>query len=90
MKKKKSTVTVLVALLPLLMFCSGIGQASDRDAWQQPKKIMDVVGVQPGMVIGEAGAGRGYFTFFLAERVGETGKVYANDIDASALKSIEM
>jgi predicted O-methyltransferase YrrM len=41
------------------------------------------------MVIGEIGAGRGYFTFWLARGVGEKGKVYANDIDGSALASIE-
>lgn len=62
---------------------------NSRDAWQQPEKIMDVVGIKPGMVIGEAGAGRGYFTFFLSKRVGATGKVYANDIDQAALRSIE-
>lgn len=41
---------------------------------------MDVIGVKAGMVIGEAGAGRGYFTFKLAKRVGDTGIIYANDI----------
>ena len=32
-----------------------------------------------------AGDGRGRYTVFLAKRVGDTGKVYANDIDAPAL-----
>jgi ubiquinone/menaquinone biosynthesis C-methylase UbiE len=41
------------------------------------------------MVIGEVGAGRGYFTFWLAKGVGESGKIYANDIDGSALAAIE-
>jgi ubiquinone/menaquinone biosynthesis C-methylase UbiE len=49
---------------------------------------MDVVGVEPGMVIGEVGAGHGYFTFHLSRRVGNTGKVYANDIAARALAAI--
>jgi len=34
---------------------------------------MDSIGVKPGMIIGEAGAGRGYFTFYLAIRVGKKG-----------------
>jgi ubiquinone/menaquinone biosynthesis C-methylase UbiE len=38
------------------------------------------------MIIGEVGAGHGYFTFKLSERVGETGKIYANDISESALR----
>jgi ubiquinone/menaquinone biosynthesis C-methylase UbiE len=67
------------------------GQSSDasRDAIEQPEKVMAAAGVKPGMVIGEIGAGHGYFTFWLAKGVGESGKVYANDIDGSALAAIE-
>ena len=46
---------------------------------------MNAIGVKPGMVIGEIGAGRGRYTVHLAQRVGDTGKVLANDIDANAL-----
>jgi ubiquinone/menaquinone biosynthesis C-methylase UbiE len=49
---------------------------------------MDVAGVAPGMVIGEVGAGHGYFTFWLARRVGARGKIYANDILPNALSAI--
>jgi ubiquinone/menaquinone biosynthesis C-methylase UbiE len=64
-------------------------QSDSRDKIEQPEKVMEVTGVKPGMVIGEVGAGRGYFTFWLARGVGETGKIYANDIDRSALSYIE-
>jgi predicted methyltransferase len=60
------------------------GQA-EREEWQSPGQIMDAVGVKPGMRIGEAGAGRGYFTFPLARRVGPGGVVFANDISTSSL-----
>lgn len=60
-----------------------------RDVWQKPELIMDSVGVKEGMVIGEAGAGEGYLTFKLAERVGGTGKIYANDINEKVLKIIQ-
>lgn len=63
-------------------------QEHNRDDWQQPETIMDTIGVKPGMVIGEAGAGRGYFTFKLAKRVGATGIIYANDINEDVLKTI--
>ena len=49
---------------------------------------MDSIGVKPGMIIGEGGAGRRYFTFKLADRIGPTGKIYANDISSSALSAI--
>ena len=49
---------------------------------------MEATGVKPGMVIGEVGAGSGYFTFWLSRGVGEGGKVYANDIDSYGLSRI--
>jgi ubiquinone/menaquinone biosynthesis C-methylase UbiE len=64
-------------------------QSDSRDKIEQPDKVMEATGVKPGMVVGEVGAGRGYFTFWLSRGVGETGKIYANDIDRSALSYIE-
>jgi ubiquinone/menaquinone biosynthesis C-methylase UbiE len=52
---------------------------------QPPSKIMDAIGLNKGMIVGEVGAGTGRMTMWLADRVGESGKVYANDIDRSAL-----
>jgi SAM-dependent methyltransferase len=52
---------------------------------QPPIKIMDAIGLKQGMIIGEVGAGTGRMTMWLADRVGDYGKVYANDIDRSAL-----
>ena len=56
---------------------------------QPPEKIMDAIGLKPGMVIGEIGAGTGRFTVWLARRVGSNGLVYANDIDRAALSYLE-
>jgi len=50
-----------------------------RDALEQARAL-DMVGVKPGMIVGEVGAGNGYFALKIAERVGPTGTVYANDI----------
>lgn len=55
---------------------------------QPPDKIMDAVGIKPGMIIGEVGAGEGRMTVWLAERVGDDGKVYANDINEESLKHL--
>jgi ubiquinone/menaquinone biosynthesis C-methylase UbiE len=56
---------------------------------QPPKEIMDAIGVRPGMIIGEIGAGTGRMTVWLADRVGDEGKIYANDIDRKALDYLE-
>jgi ubiquinone/menaquinone biosynthesis C-methylase UbiE len=74
-------------LVFLVVFCLFL-KADVRDNYHQPDKVMNVVGVKPGMIIGEVGAGHGYFTFHLSRRVGESGKIYANDISTRALAAI--
>jgi ubiquinone/menaquinone biosynthesis C-methylase UbiE len=79
------------ALLGALACILGVSSAQvSRDRIHQPNKVMDAVGLREGMVIGEVGAGSGYFTFHLARRVGDSGKVYANDISRSALDSLQL
>ena len=60
-----------------------------RDKYVQPSRVMDTLAVKEGMIIGEAGAGRGYLTFHLAGRVGAKGKIYANDISTSSLQELK-
>ncbi|HOB53624.1 MAG TPA: class I SAM-dependent methyltransferase [Acidobacteriota bacterium] len=55
---------------------------------QPPDRVMDAVGVAPGQVVAEIGAGRGRYTVQLIARVGADGRVYAEDIDADALKHL--
>ena len=52
-------------------------------------RAMDAAGVASGMVVGEAGAGDGYFTLPMARRVGPSGAVYANDISRRALDRLQ-
>jgi len=56
---------------------------------QPPEQVMDAIGVKPGMVVAEIGAGQGRYAVQLAVRVGAKGKVYAEDIDAEALRHCE-
>jgi len=46
-----------------------------RDIEQQPGKVMDVIKLTSGMIVGEAGASYGYFTFNLSNRVGDNGSI---------------
>ncbi|MFO7981491.1 MAG: class I SAM-dependent methyltransferase [Candidatus Aminicenantes bacterium] len=54
-----------------------------------PDKVLEIVGVSPGMTVAEIGAGKGRYIVHLAVRVGKAGKVFAEDIDASALEFLE-
>jgi ubiquinone/menaquinone biosynthesis C-methylase UbiE len=56
---------------------------------QPPIQIMDTMGLKPGMVIGDIGAGTGRFAVWFADRVGASGRVYANDISERSLRHLE-
>lgn len=52
----------------------------ERDKVQEADKVMDVAGVTPGMTVADIGAGEGYYTIRLAARVGQKGRVLAQDV----------
>lgn len=60
-----------------------------RDAWQQPETVIQALSIAPGSRVADLGAGGGYFVWRLAEAVGPEGKVYAVDVDETALRLIE-
>jgi ubiquinone/menaquinone biosynthesis C-methylase UbiE len=60
-------------------------EMSINEKLQPPDKVMDAIGVKPGMTIGEIGAGHGRYTVHLARRVGNRGKIFANDINTNTL-----
>jgi arsenite methyltransferase len=60
-----------------------------RDAWQKPNQVVEKLDIEPGTQVADLGAGGGYFTWYLAEAVGPQGKVYAVEIDETALGIIE-
>lgn len=56
-----------------------------RDSVNEAQTVMDLANIEPGMTVADIGAGEGYYTVRLAERVGEEGRVLAQDIDREAL-----
>ena len=61
----------------------------ERDKRDKPEEHIRSLNIKPGMKIGEAGAGGGYFTSFLSNAVGEKGVIYANDNDRFMLYALE-
>jgi len=83
----------------LLLCTAGLAAPGERsfefEPWekrinerQPPQAVMDAIGLEPGMVVGEIGAGGGRMTVQLADRVGPEGRIYANDIDEEALQKL--
>jgi ubiquinone/menaquinone biosynthesis C-methylase UbiE len=67
----------------------GLLEAPDRDLWQPPDQIMDVLGIAEASVVADVGAGSGWFTVRLARRVGPNGVVYAQDVQQEMLQAIK-
>jgi len=67
----------------------GIFEYPDRDKKLQIGRVMDLLGIQPGRSVADVGAGSGWFTVRAAQRVGPAGTVFAEDINAKAVESIE-
>jgi predicted methyltransferase len=55
----------------------------------QINRVMDTLGISPGRNVADIGAGSGFFTVLAARRVGETGMVYAEDINPDSIQHID-
>jgi ubiquinone/menaquinone biosynthesis C-methylase UbiE len=58
---------------------------TERDNRGEADTVMELAGIAPGMTVADIGAGNGYYTVRLGERVGAQGRVLAQDIDDEAL-----
>ena len=61
---------------------------STRDDRNEATTVMDLADIRPGMTVADIGAGEGYYTTRLAERVGKKGRVLAQDIDPQVLERL--
>ena len=55
-------------------------ESEDREVYAKRDEIVAALGLKPGMAVADVGAGTGLFTRLFADKVGETGRVYAVDI----------
>jgi ubiquinone/menaquinone biosynthesis C-methylase UbiE len=58
-----------------------------RRSWYNPELILK--DLHEGMVFADVGCGEGFFTLLAAKKVGDQGKVYAVDVDASAIERLK-
>ncbi len=59
-----------------------------RDAWQRPEEVMDVLRIGKGSKVADLGCGSGYFTSWLADRVGPEGRVFAVDMNEEEIANV--
>jgi ubiquinone/menaquinone biosynthesis C-methylase UbiE len=60
----------------------------ERDSVNEANTVMALAAIGAGATVADIGAGDGYYTVRLAERVGKKGRVLAQDIDQEALQRL--
>jgi ubiquinone/menaquinone biosynthesis C-methylase UbiE len=60
----------------------------ERDEWQRPQRVVAALGLEHGLTVCDIGAGPGYFTLRLTPLVGETGHVFAVDVEPVILDAL--
>jgi ubiquinone/menaquinone biosynthesis C-methylase UbiE len=62
---------------------------TERESEEAPDRALEAIGLKRGDVVADIGAGVGYFTWRMAERVGPAGRIYANDIQPAMLEQLK-
>ncbi|MGA0406919.1 MAG: class I SAM-dependent methyltransferase [Limisphaerales bacterium] len=60
-------------------------ERTERASEERPDMLVESLGIKPGQVVADIGAGSGYFTRRLSAKVGKEGKVMAVDIQREML-----
>ena len=76
-------------LSPAPPFIGRFLDSGPRRWLQPPDKLIERSGIKKDMTVIDLGCGSGAFTTFVARAVGETGKVYAVDIQPAMLQQLE-
>ena len=61
----------------------------EREYEEQPSRAITALGIKPGHVVADVGAGSGYYTVRLAKQVGPFGRVYATDIQPEMIAFLQ-
>ncbi|TMM57585.1 methyltransferase domain-containing protein [Maribacter algarum] len=80
----------------ILLFCLSNAAAQysqedweDRDTWMNVSEIFDFAGIEKGNQVADIGCHEGYLSFHLSKRVGESGKVFAVDVEGYRLEKLK-
>jgi len=65
-------------------------QDEDREKYQRPSDVLKALELSAGDWVADVGAGNGYYVQHMADLVGPTGKVYAEDIQDDAIKFLQL
>ena len=61
----------------------------NRVLWEKTEEMLSHINIKGGETVADIGCGGGYFTWQFAKSVGDSGKVYATEINKDALSYLE-
>jgi precorrin-6B methylase 2 len=64
-------------------------ERGSRQREERPDLLLDALALAPGMAVADVGAGTGYYSWRIAARTGEAGRVYAVDVQPQMLALLE-
>src|SRR2546430_3551958 len=64
-------------------------ERAERVDEERPELVLAALELRPGMTVADIGAGTGYYSWRMAQRVGASGTVYAVDIQREMIKLLE-
>jgi ubiquinone/menaquinone biosynthesis C-methylase UbiE len=59
-----------------------------RAEWQKPEELVRALSISPGMKVADIGAGTGYFSALLSKAVGESGAVFAVEVEPKLVEHL--
>ena len=96
MMMKSIPIVLWLAIAFLATGCAGLAKVdvgrvltSGRDGWQYPDKVISALSISEGDHVVEIGSGSGYWLPWLSEAVGDSGRVYAVEVEAKLVADLE-
>lgn len=87
---KRLIVAALCAVFTTVIYYGGnltwVFGDERRDSWQKPDEVIHVIGLKPGHVVADIGAGDGYFTRRFARAVAPEGKAIGLEIKSDLVE----
>lgn len=79
---------LVLGVVALAVTVLAVPRWTDRSRRAEVSRLVELLMLREGMHVAEVGAGPGWLTVEVAKRVGPSGHVYANELDAARLDDI--
>ncbi len=79
----------LLLLVPFVLSACGLLAAGNEASTKEISRLVEILDVDPGETFADVGAGDGRYSVALARTVGESGRIYATEVDPDDLKKME-